>query len=371
MYSAYYYNGRTAAREDVTVTIAAGALVVRRQDGVTLQWPLARLRQTQGKLPGELLHLEYEEGGVSQAVVVPDPAFAAELRAAAPHSSFVTHIDSGTKQILAWSAAVIAGLVAAYFWGMPAFADYTAQRLPLSVELAMGNSMASQVASAETCDDDETHTALMTVLDRLVPPAERRGYDYRIVVVKDTTINAFAAPGGFIVVNSGLLAAAQTPEEFAGVLAHEVQHVMHRHSTRAILREMPLRLALSLLSNGSSDMVVSAMASLGSLRYQRGDEAEADRDGLKLLLARHVDPQGMVSLMQTLERKHGSEPGLVSYLSNHPRTAERVAELRVLAAQPQEPSQPLLNAETWEHVRTACSMSSGDDDYKRAVRGKK
>jgi len=134
---------------------------------------------------------------------------------------------------------------------------------------------------------------------------------------------------------------------------------------------MPLRLALSLLSNGSSDVLVSAMTSLGSLRYQRGDEAEADRDGLKLLLARHVDPQGMVSLMQTLERKHGSEPGLVSYLSNHPRTADRVAELRALAAQPHEPSQPLLNAETWQHVRSACGTASSDDDYKQAVRGKK
>jgi predicted Zn-dependent protease len=178
---------------------------------------------------------------------------------------------------------------------------------------------------------------------------------FRLFVVRDTTVNAFAAPGGFVVVHSGLLAATKTPEELAGVLAHEIQHVVHRHSTRAIIREAPLRLALSALSGGGGIETAATVAgTLGVLRYRRADEAEADRDGIRLLEAARVDPAGMVAFMRTLEGRHGGGPRLVTYLSSHLRTADRVAALEAVAKPRRAASKPVLDATAWGRVRGMC-----------------
>ena len=90
------------------------------------------------------------------------------------------------------------------------------------------------------------------------------------------------------------------------------------------------------------------------LRYRRAAEAEADREGLRLLEAARVDPSGMISFMRTLEEEHGDAPQVVRYLSSHPRTADRIAELEVLAKPGRDAAQPLLDAEAWQRLRTLC-----------------
>jgi predicted Zn-dependent protease len=196
---------------------------------------------------------------------------------------------------------------------------------------------------------------LGAILDRLVAALPRSPYRFNLTVLRDTSVNAFAAPGGFIVVTSGLLRAARTPEELAGVLAHEIQHVTRRHSTRAIIREMPLRLAISALFGGSGVEAAAGMVgSLGALRYRRADEVEADLEGMRLLNAAHVDPAGMISFMRTLETRYESAPRLASYLSSHPRTADRIAALAALAERDKYPTTPLLDSASWQKVRAVC-----------------
>jgi predicted Zn-dependent protease len=142
--------------------------------------------------------------------------------------------------------------------------------------------------------------------------------------------------------------AAKTPDELAGVLAHEIQHVTLRHSTRALLREVPLRIAVGDLGT------VSAVTSLGALRYRRADEAEADREGMRLLAAAGVDQSGMISFMRTLQEEHGDLPQFVRYVSSHPRTADRIAELEGLASQTRGESKPLLDAAAWDRLQRVC-----------------
>ena len=182
-----------------------------------------------------------------------------------------------------------------------------------------------------------------------------RPYDFRLFVVRDSQVNAFAAPGGFVVVNSGLVAVPATPEQFAGVLAHEIQHVVHRHSTRAVIREAPLRLALSALSDGSGvETAAEVLGTLGALRYQRDDETEADREGMRLLEAARVDPGEMVAFMRTLETNRGGGPRMVSYLSSHPPTADRIAALEGMVPRGGVASSPLMDPRAWQRVRASC-----------------
>jgi predicted Zn-dependent protease len=191
-----------------------------------------------------------------------------------------------------------------------------------------------------------------------VAAAPRSPYDFSLAVVRDSSVNAFAAPGGFIVVTSGLLRAVRTPEELAGVLAHEIQHVTRRHSTRAIIREMPLRFMLSAVFGGSGlESAASVAGSLGALSYRRADEVEADVGGLKLLQAAQIDPAGMIAFLRTLETRHRSTPRLVSYLSSHPRTADRVAALEARAEQGRYTSEPLLDSASWQRAGATCGES--------------
>jgi predicted Zn-dependent protease len=210
---------------------------------------------------------------------------------------------------------------------------------------------------SKQCGDSASLAGLNGILQRLLtaPGQAAPPYRFRMVVLRDSFVNAFAAPGGFIAIHSGLLEAARTPEEFAGVLAHEVSHVTKRHSTRAIIREMPLRLAVSAVAGGSgAEAAASFAGSLGALRYRRGDEAEADREGMRLLQLARIDPTGTPAFMRTLAEKNAGLSRLASYLTTHPYTPDRVTALEAMARQASYSPQPLLTPAEWERVRRMC-----------------
>ena len=356
-----YYDGRTAHREPITLTIEAGGLRLRRPDGTGVLWPFNELRQTQGRLPGERLRIEFGTGTV-EAVLIDEPGLAEAIRRASPNASRTLRGHVKTSYVLGWSGAAVAVLVAGYLWGAPILSGWLASTVPVAWEESLGRGLIQRLARSDrVCRDVAPAKDLRTVLDRLLAAAPKSPYKFELLVVRDTSVNAFAAPGGFIVVNTGLLEAANTPEEVAGVLAHEIQHVTHRHSTRAIIREIPIRIAVTAVAgSGGVDVATHAVGSLGALRYRRGDEAEADRDGMRLLAAARVDRMGMVTLMRRLEDTRASAPRVVSYLSSHPRPADRVAELERLARDGSYEAQPLLDAAAWQRVRSMCDGNIED-----------
>lgn len=351
----FYYDGRTADRQEVTLTVEAYGLRLIRPDGTSIMWPYDALRQTQGSFSSEQIRIETGQDPV-EVVLVNQPGFAAAVRAVSPEARRVFRPQRDTARILVWGLGVIAAAVMAYAWGAPAAAAWLAPRLPPEWEMAMGKSVAERMATADrVCGDSASLAAVHSILDRLVAAGAKTPYQFRMVVLRDTSINAFAAPGGFIGVHSGLLAAAKTPEEFAGVLSHEIQHVTLRHSTRAIVREVPVRLAIASVTGGGLETAASLVTSLGALSYRRGDESEADREGMRLLQAAQVDPSGAVAIMRTLQTRHDDAPRFATYLMSHPSTADRVAQLEALSRQSRHESRALLDSATWDRVRRICS----------------
>lgn len=153
-------------------------------------------------------------------------------------------------------------------------------------------------------------------------------YRYRWLLADGPEVNAFAAPGGVIVVFSGLFRLAETPEELAGVLAHEVAHVELRHSLRAAVQGLGLRAALSLVfGDGAGGALAGAAADLTELKFSRDAEREADREGLRRLQAARIDPQGLLRFFARLEGADSSTAAAPAWLSSHPAAAERRAAL--------------------------------------------
>jgi predicted Zn-dependent protease len=349
----FYYDGHTADRQAVTVAFEPDGIRLRLADGSSPLWLIESVRQTQGSFSSEMTRLEFGSDPV-RAVLVEQPGFARALRAAFPRNRTLRDPHARARLVMI-SSAIAASAVALYFWGAPMLAVWLAPRVPSSWEVTLGERVVDRMAPpSRRCGDSASVGQLRSVLDRLIVAGPKVPYDFRLFVVRDTTINAFAAPGGFVVVHSGLISAARSPEEFAGVLAHEVQHVMQQHSTRAMIREAPLRLAISSITGGTGLETAAGLAgSLGALRYRRADETEADREGLKLLQSAGVDARGMVSFMRTLETKGQNAPRFVTYLSSHPHSSQRVIELEALIGQ-QEATQPLLAASDWQRLRHLC-----------------
>jgi len=313
-------------------------------------------------MAGEPVRLELI--GTDEAIVLPDRAFLDAVRRLAPGAALTRGAmaappeartsSSGSSRTGLWIGGTVAAVVAAYFWLLPAMAGLLALRVPLQWEVDLGNAVADELAPAENvCDDPRLVATVESIVSRLAASLPDSRYDFRVSVVDDTLVNAFAAPGGRIIVMRGLLENSATPEELAGVLAHEMQHVELRHGTRALLRALPLQMAVSVLGGGS-DGSAALVGTLGALSYARGDESEADEEGMRLLLAAGVDPAGMISFFETLGQRAEEVPAALTYFSTHPATQERRARLTELAAEASAAPTPLAVSGDWSEVRAGC-----------------
>jgi Zn-dependent protease with chaperone function len=214
--------------------------------------------------------------------------------------------------------------LAAFLARSDAIAAWAVARIPVEQEKALGDMVLAQTRAQMTLADSGPMAETVRHIGERLTPGTR--LQYRWFVADAPEINAFAAPGGVVVVNSGLIRAAETPEELAGVLAHEVAHAELRHGMRSMVKRLGLRALLSAALGDVSSGLEAAVGDLTELRFSRDAEREADADGLKRLLAARIDPQGMVRFFERLEKEgSASVPAL---LSTHPVTGERLEALR-------------------------------------------
>lgn len=152
-------------------------------------------------------------------------------------------------------------------------------------------------------------------------------HSYRWFVADRPEVNAFAAPGGVVVVFSGLIRSAGSAEEIAGVLAHEVAHAELRHSLRGMIKSLGLRALVALVTGDTSGgAFADAATRLTELRFSREAEREADDEGLRRLVAARIDPNGMLRFYEKLAGEKRLAPPAI--LSTHPASGERLLRLR-------------------------------------------
>jgi predicted Zn-dependent protease len=155
------------------------------------------------------------------------------------------------------------------------------------------------------------------------------GYPVSITVVESKEMNAFAIPGGHIVVYDAILDQMKTPEELAALLGHEASHIALRHSLRNVFRSMARQMFIAIIAGDQSgivSVVVNNADALKGLQYSRSLETEADDNGLQLMEKSNINPQGMRRLMQMLQKESGAgEPS--AFLSTHPVFKDRIQHI--------------------------------------------
>lgn len=360
---AFYLDGRTAARRPATVRLMPSGLSINVEGEPTRWWPFSEVRQTQGFYPGDPVRLE-RGAPIAEVLVVTSTAFLEDLQRVGP--ALARHLDSAQRRRRRVRFTIFAGVavvplaLALYWWAIPALAGLTTGFVPVTWEDSLGKAMVAELAPpALRCDDATGQQALDGILNALTAPLPRHDYAFRLYIVNSPVINALAAPGGHVVILRGLLERTESAEELAGVLAHEAQHVLRRHTTRALLQHASTGILVAgLLGDvtGVATFGLQAAQTLGALRYSRLAEEEADREGMKMLIAAKVDGRGMVTFFESLARheRASGAGGVTRYLASHPSTLERIAKLRALAAA-QPPVAPLAADAQWTRIRALCA----------------
>jgi predicted Zn-dependent protease len=227
---------------------------------------------------------------------------------------------------------------------------HLADHISREQEAELGELVLAQVRSTTPLTDaGPAVQAIRSIGERLLPEPS---YRYRWFVARSPELNAFAAPGGVVVVYSGLILAADCPEELAGVLAHEVAHSELRHGLRALLQSMGLKFVLSaLLSGGIQEYLGISAAQYTELEFSRDAEREADREAVRRLNAARIDARPMLSMLDKLARERaraGGDPP--EFLSTHPDIGARITSLK--AATTEQPP-PVSLAVDWKAVQAA------------------
>ena len=229
--------------------------------------------------------------------------------------------------------------------GLPELGDPSGAALSLSQERRLGESVVRDIRlSGAYLEDPEVNAYLNELGNRLVTAIPGAPFDFEFFAVNDPSINAFALPGGYVGVNTGLILLTQTESELASVLAHEISHVTQHHIARSISKQKDAMLTtlavlaaaiLAARSNSaSSGQIASAALASGQglaiqmqIDFTRQNEQEADRLGFQRLDAAGFDVTAMATFMERLQRaSRFAEGNAPSYLRDHPVTYERIAE---------------------------------------------
>ena len=339
------FDGRSSAKIFVEVELTPQEVILKKPDRETIRWKYSHLHWTAQTLPFQIEHHSKDENrGRLEALVVEDPEFYESVSKIAPESfsakgkvsNFNWKLYISGILILIFSAYVLIKVVPSFL------ADKMVDKIPVEWEMVLGQAILSMLPVEEE-PDPEVLAILQGTVD-LLKQGGNYPYDLKVYILPVKQNNALALPGGPIVIFEGLLNEAESPEELAGVLAHEIQHILLRHSTRGILQNFAGSFLVTLVLgdvNEALEGIIKLTAELETLGLSLEMEAEADQKGMELILSADINPNGMIRIFEKLTQDELLPKGLSkhaatseendmrfsSYFSTHPSGLNRLVQL--------------------------------------------
>jgi Zn-dependent protease with chaperone function len=285
-------------------------------------------------------------------------------QAAPPHlSSPLERAAEQVRQVrkrhrLVWGivGGSLLALVLGLWFGSDVLVELAVDRIPIEWEQNLGESAYRDfLGGQEVMQEGPAVAAVEEMTRRLAGQIPDNPYRFDVTVVKSDVVNAFALPGGYVVVFTGLMKKAEGPEEVAGVLAHELNHVLQRHGLERIVKQLGFVAVASIIfgnQQGLGQMMKQLGVELMTLKFGRAQETEADLTGLQLLYRAKIDPSGMITFFERLAEK---DEGRVELLSTHPMSSSRAERLKAeLATIPKVTPEPFTFE--WAKIRTSLGI---------------
>lgn len=219
---------------------------------------------------------------------------------------------------------IIFGGIWAAFTYIPWFPEDVSVDFPIEKEKQLGDMVLEQMLgddpSCQPIKNPSLDSAIWVISNRLLDSIGLTEYDYNIIVVRKSSVNAFALPGGHIVVHAGLIEFSENPEEVAAVLAHEMAHVEKRHVIDRLVKELGITVIFGVLTGGDAVILSEISKTVTSSYFSRRQEEEADDFALDLLHRCDISPRALGTLFRRMNRSHAE----LELLMSHPATNSRI-----------------------------------------------
>ncbi len=354
---ARFLDGRSARAVDADVEIDAAGVHVVAGDRI-LSWPFKGLEVV---VEGDQARLSHRSDRDARLIL----GRADWESLGGTHTRALSRRRRTIETRLAIGLAVFAAATVGFvFFGIPALSGPLARATPPSFEIGMGRNFDHQLGVVfKTCEGRPGQQALNALGDRLASGTDTP-FDVRVRAVKAPMVNAFALPGGPILITDDLIRDAKTPDELSAVIAHEVSHIEKRHVMQAVWRSLGIGLLLDAVVGGGSGAGQQAVLLAGQatdLRYGRAAESEADARGQQLLHAQGLSSRGMASFFARLggeaaRTRDDDLSRVAEFASTHPDSVRRAR----IARAAERPGAAALTPTEWAAVKAAC----GPDDDK-------
>ena len=363
---ARYFDGRLAQRRQVFVSLDAQnqRLIIHDHSGAELDiWPLETLRRLHDDAGiGLVLRSGAVDPGEARLVLSNARAIAA-IKAACPNLSKTTVAGRTWGKIAVWLGASATALALMIFGIVPALAGRLAVFIPPEREARVGSAVLRQIelilskeeAGVWHCTNPKGQAALEHMVQAL-QHGQEFPYAIQVGVVDHKMINAFALPGGHIIVMRGLIEMSETPEQLAAVMAHELGHVAQRDPIVQALRAAGTAGLLSLVLGDATGGTVLALIGerLITAKNSRDVEARADDFALAQLAKAGVSPEALAEFFELLLQEMRDPDFDMGWISSHPPSVSRAAHARA-AVQTAQNYNKSVSSEEWQAIQQICA----------------
>lgn len=362
----HFLDGQSAQLQAVDLTLQEGAgatLDILFDDGALRRWPLDDLRRIPDQADPAIF-IVTSVAAPLERLIVRDAAVRRNLGYRAKNLAKKAPVK-GKRRLLGWGAGALASVAVIIFGLVPFMANQLAMLIPPAGEKALGDATYERVravlsqnefAALRECDGFRGLVHLRKMVAHLEDDSDLP-LPVRVIVLDHPMVNAFALPGGRIVFFRGMIDEAESPEELAAVLAHEMGHVAARDPTRHALRSAGSIGVLGLIfgdfAGGSMTLVLANQ--LIDAQYSQGAEAAADDYAAALLLRKGIAPSSLADMFEKLRALGGDGAGLGAHFQSHPQLGDRIEAARAADARLPAPPQPLLTEVEFAALKSICN----------------
>lgn len=367
---ATFYDGKTPVSHVVSLAVSDDERLMQIS-GAGLEpehyWPLDDIREHRDQALRDGAMFGCATDGAAR-LTVHKPDTVAAIRDVCPNLSRRDVAPRTYRKVAFWGVGAVASVLLIVLVIIPALANRLAVLIPVEQEVALGRSVMNQLEGLLggerrgdlTCSSPEGDAALQKMVARLTARIDSP-YALQVRVFDNGMTNAFAVPGGQVVLFRGLIADATSPEMVAGVLAHEIGHVVNRDPTRLMLRAAGsagiMGMLLGDFTGGTAILLVSEQ--MVSAKYQQGAEADADTFAHEVLADAGLPSSALGAFFGLVREKYGDVEGFLSHLVSHPDLAGR-AQRAEAADVTAGNYTPVLSDTEWQALRGICGDTAAE-----------
>ncbi|SFP91890.1 Peptidase family M48 [Bradyrhizobium sp. Ghvi] len=355
---AIFFDGQSSRRRQVMLTLGDALEIAEPGDvqasGFVTRWSYDEIRRADS--PPGILRLTSTTAPPLARLEIRDTAFGADLIARCLRLDEHQTTGRGVAKIVGWSVAAAVSIVCVVLFGVPLAADRLAPLVPKPIERRIGDASEVQVKTifrGEACNDAAGQAAFRKLVNRLRDTAGLDDDSMTAGVLRTSVPNAFALPGGKVYVLSGLLDKAESPDELAGILAHELGHLKHHDNMRGLIYNGGTSFLIGLLFGDvtGSSAVIFASRSVVEASYSREAETAADSFAIDIMHQLGRSPKPAAELMFRITGKEGGS-SFATILASHPLTEDRLA--RMTREDRPASGPPLLTDKEWQALKGIC-----------------